>query len=377
MVAQIVADDGFVQRFHAIRKSGPGEERFAAAHIGLLAFVGMVVGVDRRIVAQQHEEIAVAAVAEIGGGVVTERLLESGEPGLGVFPGVVGAVELVGAEGMVHVGEGGVALAERRPVVGERGELQVAVVAVGEEAGGEVAREAELLGERGRAARHRKALLIGSEAAESRAQAHFPAFGRGRNDVDDAARGIRTVERGAGAAHHLDARDGVHRHRDIHVVVAGLDVVEAHAVEQHEGLLEVGAADGEVGLYAVGRAFLQVERWVEAQHVDDGVEEQRIVADGEHADGAVEFFERHGFEDAGDHHGLGRRAGDLGLILRAEGMRESCKDQQKGNWGAQSLLYRPGAAGDLRPLPNCPLMKLPKLRIVAEVSYCQGPAVGR
>ena len=56
----------------------------------------------------------------------------------------------------------------------------------------------------------------------------------------------------------IDARDGVERHGDIKVQVAGLGVVDAQAVEQDQGLLEGGTTDGEVGLNAVRAACLQV-----------------------------------------------------------------------------------------------------------------------
>ena len=48
---------------------------------------------------KRSEEIGVAEVAEVGGGPLPELLLEGGEPALGAFPGVVGAVEVVRAIG--------------------------------------------------------------------------------------------------------------------------------------------------------------------------------------------------------------------------------------------------------------------------------------
>ena len=74
---------------------------------------------------------------------------------------------------------------------------------------------------------------------------------------------VRPVQRRARAAQHFDAVDGIERHGDIHVVVAGLRVAQALAVEQHQRLAESAAADREIGLYAIGRAFLQVERGVQ------------------------------------------------------------------------------------------------------------------
>ena len=104
------------------------------------------------------------------------------------------------------------------------------------------------------------------------------AVRRARGDeVDGAADGVGAVEGGAGAVEDVDAGDGVERDGDVEVEVAGLGVVDAEAVEQDERLLEGGAADGEVGLHAVGGAGLEVEGGVEAEVVDDAVEEQRLV----------------------------------------------------------------------------------------------------
>ena len=54
--------------------------------------------------------------------------------------------------------------------------------------------------------------------------------------------------------------DGIERHRDIHIVMAGLRVAQPLAVEQHQRLREGAAADREVGLHAIGRALLSRAR---------------------------------------------------------------------------------------------------------------------
>ena len=69
----------------------------------------------------------------------------------------------------------------------------------------------------------------------------------------------------------VDAGDGVERDGDVEVEVAGLGIVDAEAVDEDEGLLEGGAADGEVGLHAFAGAGLQVEGGVGAEEVDGGV----------------------------------------------------------------------------------------------------------
>jgi hypothetical protein len=79
-----------------------------------------------------------------------------------------------------------------------------------------------------------------------------------------------------------------------------LGVVDAQAVDQHEGLLEGGAAQGDVGLHAVAGAGLDVDRGVEAEVVLDAVKEQRGLPGVEHDDGAVVGGERHGLDGGGD-----------------------------------------------------------------------------
>ena len=63
-------------------------------------------------------------------------------------------------------------------------QLQIAVVAVGHEAGREVAREGELFGNPGGAGGDGPALLIGSEVPDRRAQADLQPFGGLGDDVD-------------------------------------------------------------------------------------------------------------------------------------------------------------------------------------------------
>ena len=182
--------------------------------------------------------------------------------------------------------------------------LEIAIVAVGPEAGRKIAREGELLGHLLAGDAERGALLVDAIAAECRAQAEFGDGGRLGDDVDHAAHGVGAVEGGARSAHHFDALHAFERHRDIHVVMPGLRVVEAHAVEQDEGLTEARAADGEVHLHAVGRAFGEVERRVQLEQVHQRVEHQALAAHRKHADGAVDLFERHGLKGAGDDHGV-------------------------------------------------------------------------
>jgi hypothetical protein len=179
-------------------------------------------------------------------------------------------------------------------------------------------------------------LLVDAVIAGRGPEAHFPTFGRGRDDVDDAARSVGPIERGAGTEHHFDAFHGIERHGNVHVVVAGLDVVEPQAVEQDEGLFEGGSANGKVGLHAVGGARLEVERWIETENVGERVEHQIEFAHRQHEDGAVDLFERQRLKRAGDHHGIVWRSGQSGRRGRLLGKTyPGAKEEERQNFGVQ------------------------------------------
>jgi hypothetical protein len=72
----------------------------------LIAFDGVPVGEKIRAVAIEDEQVGVATEGEGGFGILAERLANGAKPSPGTLPGVVGAVELLGAEGAVIVGEG-------------------------------------------------------------------------------------------------------------------------------------------------------------------------------------------------------------------------------------------------------------------------------
>ena len=215
---------------------GIGSEVVRAPHRALIAFVVVVIGVDVRPIANQHEEVAMAAVREACAGLLAERLPYAEEPRLGIFPGRVVAVELVGAEGVIHVGHGEVRGA---PGAGETGggcQLQVAVIAIGDESRGKIAGERKLLRNGAEDAGQRPLLLIDAVIAHRRPQAQFRGCRRLGNHVDDAAHGIRAIHRGAGTVHHFDARHRIERHGDVHVVMAGLRIVQPQPVQQYESL---------------------------------------------------------------------------------------------------------------------------------------------
>jgi hypothetical protein len=128
-------------------------------------------------------------------------------------------------------------------------------------------------------------------------------------EIDGAADGVGAVKRRSRSVEDVDAGYGVEGDRDVKVEVAGFGVVDAEAVEEDEGLLEGGAAEGEVGLNAVWGAGLEVEGGVLAEEVDDGVCREGLVARGDEVDGAIAFGEWEGLEGGGDGDALGDGGG--------------------------------------------------------------------
>ena len=103
MIAEIVADDGFLVALAAIEECRISSQRLGAAKRGLPALVDVIVGVERRIVAQQDEVIAVPAIAKVKLRLLAQLLLQAGEPDFGSLPGVEVAIKLVGAKRCVAI----------------------------------------------------------------------------------------------------------------------------------------------------------------------------------------------------------------------------------------------------------------------------------
>ena len=97
----------------------------------------------------------------------------------------------------------------------------------------------------------------------------------------------------------VDAGDGVEGNGDVEIEVAGFGIVDAQAVDEDEGLLEGGAADGEVGLDAFAAARLDIERRVGAEEVDDAVGAEGHLAGLEHLNGAIALGERQRLDGGG------------------------------------------------------------------------------
>lgn len=100
---------------------------------------------------------------------------------------------------------------------------------------------------------------------------------------------------------HFDPADRIDGDGKIHIVMTGLRIIEAEAIEQHEGLAIAGAADGDVALHAIGRTLLKIERGIKVEEVGDAVDEEQLVRNGQHDDGAIDFVQHDGLGFTGDH----------------------------------------------------------------------------
>ena len=88
-----------------------------------------------------------------------------------------------------------------------------------------------------------------------------------RHDVHDAADRVAAVHRRARTAKDLDPLDHRDGHGEIERIVAALHVAHAHAVHQHDDLVEGRPAEPQVGLRR--RALLRVHAEREAEHVGE------------------------------------------------------------------------------------------------------------
>ena len=70
----------------AVGKGGVGGEGVGPAEGAFVAGGDVVVLVDGGLILEEDEEVGVAAIAEAGGGLQAELLLDAGEPAFGAFP---------------------------------------------------------------------------------------------------------------------------------------------------------------------------------------------------------------------------------------------------------------------------------------------------
>ncbi len=155
--------------------------------------------------------------------------------------------------------------------------------------------------ERARARGHeRRALPLALVSGLPRRPAGNAVGARPREDLHDAADGVRAVERREGPARDLDAVD-VLRRQPRPVVAGEVRRVHPHAVDEHERLRRVGAAREERSQRARRAVLRQVEAGHRAQHVRD--------------DGGLVLLELLARDD-------GDRRADVFLVFRRRGRRD-------------------------------------------------------
>jgi len=218
--------DGVAVCFTTVGEGDVGTEGLDAAECTFVAGGDVVVLVDGRLVDEEDEEVGVAVVAEAGGGLLAELLLDAGEPALGALPRGVRAVKLVGSVGAVAGGEEDVGCVVRGAGLpggfpgepGFRGEGVARVVSVWDEAVGGVAAAGELFGNGALGDGGAEVLFDGVVAASACAGDDGEAWGRRLGEeVDGSADGVGAVKRRSRPVEDVDSGDGVEGDGDVEV----------------------------------------------------------------------------------------------------------------------------------------------------------------
>jgi len=124
------------------------------------------------------------------------------------------------------------------------------------------------------------------------------------------------MECGPGAFENLDRVHGFERDRQIEVVVRGLAVVDAEAVEQDKGLLKAAAPQDEIGLAAASATLLKEDGRVLAEEFERRLGGEFLVFEGQYFHGAWRLGQRYGCCGAEDHHGFSARGNGGGWRSR-------------------------------------------------------------
>ena len=217
---------------------GVSRQLIVATKIGLPASINVIVLVSRRCVPQKHEFIAVAAEAKVEFRIGTDVLLQRRKPGLGPFPRIEWAIELVRAKWLVAKRQHYERTAESG--FGSRGREKcgAAVVAIRTKATRKIALSIERLIEFLPDERSRAVLLVDAKVTDAGTQAQIRALRGGGDHVQGSSHRIRAVKRGAGALQYFNSLDGMYGQRKIGIVMCALHIVHAHAVHQDEGFAE-------------------------------------------------------------------------------------------------------------------------------------------
>ena len=88
------------------------------------------------------------------------------------------------------------------------------------------------------------------------------------DDVDDPAHRVRTIERALRTFQHFNPLYGARRkHREIEITTCRGGIVDPDAVDHHQGLTSIGAAQPDVRRRTRSTALTDVDAWNRSQHV--------------------------------------------------------------------------------------------------------------
>ncbi len=141
-------------------------------------------------------------------------------------------------------------------------------------------------------------------------------IGSGGQEIDHAAERIDAMQRRAGAFKNLNRVHRLERNGQVEIVVRGLAVVDAEAIEQYQGLLKAASAQHEIGLRAAGAALFEKDGRVLAQKIERSFGGQLFAFERQNLYGARRLGKRHGSGGAEHHHGFGASGDSCGLRRR-------------------------------------------------------------
>ena len=168
-----------------------------------------------------------------------------------------------------------------------------------------------------------------SERTAFRPQLHAVAGGLFRDNVDGAEQGGRAVGTRRRALKDLDALNLGHTYREVHRVVAGLRVGDAHPVQQDGNLLAGSATQADVGLDPFGAPLTDVHAHGELEQIVDVGGRNR--GDGhavQHGHDAHALAQIGGQAAGGDDDALKLLEGRIRVLLRPGGRTGGRKEEQ-------------------------------------------------
>ena len=141
---------------------------------------------------------------------------------------------------------------------------------------------------------------------------------------------------------NLDRVHGVERNGQVQVVMRGLAVVDAEAVQQHQRLFECASAQNKVRLTPARATLLKEDRRVLAQQILRRFQREVFGSHRQHQNGGGRLRQRHRDRRAKNHYGLRDWRNTCALAetgRRADGCREQTGDANL-SWGRQNSFQR-------------------------------------